>query len=195
MNVSYRLSNYPTFDSNPGPMDMASHQQQRTSALVTTSSTSPRCAPIRTPNFSTTPPSTPNRLFSASVARKFLTMPSLSWLPMCFCSSWTICCLSETDSEGACRISLSLASFLNTLESVSSDLAVGSRALVFAAAVYCGRFVSPAHSVPLPRHSILLHRYASNCNSGIRTRALAYVPSTPKRATGGLLAGPVAAAA
>ena len=63
-------------------------------------------------------------------------MPSLSALPMCFCSSWTICCLSATESEGACRISRSLASFWKTLWRAERDLAVGSRALVFAAAVY-----------------------------------------------------------
>jgi hypothetical protein len=70
---------------------------------------------MSTPNFSTTPTSTPNRLFSARVLRKFLTMPSLSALPMCFWSSWTICCLSETDSDGAWRIWTSLGSLLNTL--------------------------------------------------------------------------------
>jgi hypothetical protein len=110
---------------------------QRTAALVTTSSTSPRCAPIRTANLSTTPSRAPRRLLAARVSRKFLTMPSLSAPPRCFCSSWTICCLSETERVGAFRIWVSLASFWKTDESVSSDLAVGSRALVFAAAVNC----------------------------------------------------------
>jgi hypothetical protein len=109
---------------------------RRTAALVTTSSTSPRCAPISTPNFSTTPSSTPRRLFSARVVSRFLTMPSLSALPMCFWSSWTICCLSETERVGAWRMSLSLGSFLKTLWRVLSDLPVASRALVFEAAVY-----------------------------------------------------------
>lgn len=63
-------------------------------------------------------------------------MPSLSW-PMCFWSSWTICCLSETDRVGARRISASLASFLKTAASCSSDFAVLSRVLVLAEAVYC----------------------------------------------------------
>lgn len=109
---------------------------QRTVALVTVSSTSPRCAPMSTPNFSATPCSMPNRLFSARVVRRFLTMPSLSALPMCFWSSWTICCLSATVSEGAWRIWVSLASFWKTPCRAERDLAVGSRALVFAAAVY-----------------------------------------------------------
>ena len=123
---------------------------ERTAALVTTSSISPRCAPMSTANFSTTPSSTPNRLFSASVLRKFLTMPSLSAPPMCFWSSWMICCLSETERVGAWRISASLGSFLKTPASDSSDFAVGSRALVFAAAVYYHKLLAQLWFQPLP---------------------------------------------
>jgi hypothetical protein len=63
-------------------------------------------------------------------------MPSLSWPPMCFCSSAIICCLSETERVGAVRIVASLGSFLKTAERASIDLAVGSRVLVLTAAVY-----------------------------------------------------------
>lgn len=50
-----------------------------------------------------------------------------------------ICCLSEAEWVGAPRTEVSLESFLNTAPSDSSDLAVGSSALVLAAAVYCGK--------------------------------------------------------
>jgi hypothetical protein len=92
---------------------------------------------MSTPNFSTTPSSAPSLLFWASVERKFLTMPSLSWLPRCFWSSWTMFCLSETVRVGALRTSTSLGSFLKRAARDSSDFPVVSRTLVFAAAVYC----------------------------------------------------------
>jgi hypothetical protein len=92
---------------------------------------------MSTLNFSTTPSSAPSLLFWASVERKFLTMPSLSWFPRFFWSSATMFCLSETVRVGALRTSTSLGSFLKRAESDSSDFAVGSRTLVFAAAVYC----------------------------------------------------------
>jgi hypothetical protein len=46
-------------------------------------------------------------------------------------------CLSETVRVGALRTSTSLGSFLKRAARDSSDFPVGSRALVFAAAVYC----------------------------------------------------------
>jgi hypothetical protein len=122
---------------------------------------------MSSPNLDTTPGSTPSLLFSASVWRKFLTMPSLSCGPSCFWSSWTICCLSETDRVGACRTSASLGSFLKMAASESSDLAVGSRTLVFAAAVYCA-VVSPSHCTPNP-------------SSGVFPPPIEHPGSVPKR--------------
>ena len=70
--------------------------------------------------------------------------------------------LSDTERVGAWRISFSLGSFLKTAASVSSDFAVGSRALVFAAAVYYQENVSPAASHSFPKFPSLLHRQTSN---------------------------------
>ena len=121
----------------PGPTTNPDKSQKPTAALVTTSSTSPLAALIRTPNFSLTDSKTPNRLLSASVLRKFLTTSPLSAEPVCFCSSAMICLLSSADSVGAISTSFSFASLLNTLARFSIALAVGSSAAVFAAAVYC----------------------------------------------------------
>lgn len=88
-------------------------------------------------NFSVTGRRRPSLLFSARVSRKFLRTLSLSWAPMCFWSSATICCLSVTERVGAFRTEESLASFLKTAFRLSRALETGSRAEVLAAAVYC----------------------------------------------------------
>ena len=72
-------------------------------------------------------------------------------------SSCTICCLSETLRVGVARAGESLASFLNTAARVSSDFAVGSRLLVFAAAVYWGKSVSVARGCGIAELQLRSH--------------------------------------
>lgn len=103
---------------------------------MTVNSTSPLAAPIKIANFSTTPAKAPSLLLSAIVCRKFFTVPLLSFPPRCFSSSAMIWLLSEVLREGADRMEASFASFSKILDRASRDLAVGSRAEVFAAAVY-----------------------------------------------------------
>lgn len=93
--------------------------------------------------FSVMGSSRPSLLFSARVSRKFLTTPSLSWLPTSFCSSATICFLSPSVRVGAERTSESFGSFLKTLFRFSRALETGSRVEVLAAAVYCGGWGRP----------------------------------------------------
>lgn len=113
-------------------------REEFTAALVIVNSASPREAPIRTPNFSQTPSRMWRRLFSASVDRKFLTVPPLSAPPVCFSSSAVICDLSEVESVGAPRITVSLGSDLKICCSEAIALAVESSEEDFTAAVYCG---------------------------------------------------------
>ena len=111
-----------------------------TCADVTVSSTSPRYAPISTSNFSHTPCSTPRRLFSASVCRKFRTVsapgPVLDPAPVCLSSSATILDLSAGVRVGALRIAGSLVSRRKTLDRAARARAVGSSVWVLDAAVY-----------------------------------------------------------
>lgn len=85
-------------------------------------------------NFSTTPGMRPSRLFSARVARKFLTVSSL--LPICFSSSWTIAFLSSTVRVGDLRIATSLGSFSRRAPSLVRASAAVSMPEVLTAAVY-----------------------------------------------------------
>jgi hypothetical protein len=107
-----------------------------TVALVTTISISPWDADISTPNFSQTPLRIPKRLFSASMARKFLTVSLFAAAPDCFCNSATMALLSARVSVGASRMVASLGSLSKMVLRVPSALAVGSREDVFEAAVY-----------------------------------------------------------
>jgi len=77
-------------------------------------------------------------LFSASVARRFLTVLSDEGRPAAFSSSAMIWPLSAWVSVGACRIVASLASLATMLLSEATALAVGSRVEVLTAAVYWG---------------------------------------------------------
>ncbi len=88
------------------------------------------------PNFSQTPRRMPRRLFSARVARKFLTV-SLPPAPACFCSSATMADLSAALSVGAARMVPSLGSRSRIEPSVLSARAAWSRDDDLAAAVYC----------------------------------------------------------
>lgn len=99
-------------------------------------STSPRCALIKVSNFSTTPSSRPNLLFSARADKKFLRTSPLSEPPATRCNSTTICFLSLTDRVGALRTVVSLGSFLKTSPSVLSALETWSSEEVLAEAVY-----------------------------------------------------------
>ena len=87
-------------------------------------------------NFSETPLSMPRRLFSARVARKFLTV-SLAAPPICFCSSATMAPLSASVSVGVSRMTASLASLAYRALRALSARAVGSRDEDLTAAVYC----------------------------------------------------------
>jgi hypothetical protein len=87
-----------------------------------------------TPNFSQTPLRRPRRLFSASVARKFLTVSPPT--PACLASSATTAALSSVVRVGAARIRYSLGSFSTRALRVLRALAVGSSVDDLAAAVY-----------------------------------------------------------
>ena len=87
-------------------------------------------------NFSETPLSMPRRLFSARVARKFLTV-SLAAEPRVLDSSATMAFLSASLRVGVSRIAASLASLTYRSPSAFRALAVGSSVDVFTAAVYC----------------------------------------------------------
>lgn len=89
---------------------------------------------MRTPNLSQTPPRRLRRLFSARVARKFLTVSPE--VPALFCSSATIADLSPADSVGASRMVVSFGSLTIRLPRLERARAVGSRVDVLTAAVY-----------------------------------------------------------
>lgn len=108
---------------------------ERTVALVTINSTSPREALISSANFSQTPFRLLKRLYSARVDRKFLTV-SLEPEPRDFCNSPTIALLSASDRVGVLRMVASLGSLVTRSFRALRALAVGSREEDFAAAVY-----------------------------------------------------------
>lgn len=107
-----------------------------TCALVTTISTSPRAALMSSVNLLTTEGSRPRRLFSARVARKFLTLASPSTRAT-LRSSPTMALLSAAVSCGVLRMAASLGSFSRTVPTEARARAVGSREEVLTAAVYC----------------------------------------------------------
>lgn len=86
-------------------------------------------------NLLQTPGRRPRRLFSARVARKFLTVSPEA--PVFFCSSATMALLSAADRVGASRMVTSLGSFWIRLPRAARPLAVGSSEDVLTAAVYC----------------------------------------------------------
>lgn len=85
-------------------------------------------------NLAQTPGSRLRRLFSARVARKFLTVSTEA--PELLCSSATMALLSAGERVGVCRIETSLASFSSRLPRAARPLAVGSSDDVLTAAVY-----------------------------------------------------------
>jgi len=89
---------------------------------------------MSSPNLLQTPGSRPRRLFSARVARKFLTVSPAA--PALFCSSATMALLSAAVRVGASRMVTSLLSFCSSAPSFSMPLAVGSSVCVLTAAVY-----------------------------------------------------------
>ena len=106
-------------------------------ALVITTSTSPRAAPISVANLPHTPGSTPRRLFSARVSRKVRSVEAP--VPPAVierCSSTITCCLSAGESVGAVRMAGRRGSRSSVAERLSSARATASRVWVFAAAVY-----------------------------------------------------------
>lgn len=105
-------------------------------ALVTINSTSPRDALMISPNFSQTPGSIPRRLFSARVARKFLTVSLEPAAPRVFSSSAIMPLLSLSDRVGVVRMAASLVSLAKRSLRELRAFAAGSRAEDLAAAVY-----------------------------------------------------------
>jgi hypothetical protein len=73
-------------------------------------------------------------LFSARVARKFLTVSPVAPEPLA--SSATMALLSETVSVGIVRMETSFVSFCSRALRAATPLAVGSREAVLTAAVY-----------------------------------------------------------
>lgn len=88
------------------------------------------------PNLSQTPFRIPRRLFSARVARKFLTVSLEPAEPSCFCSSVTMALLSASLRVGVLRMLESLGSLVTRSFSEERALAVGSREDSLTAAVY-----------------------------------------------------------
>lgn len=88
------------------------------------------------PNFSETPGSIPRRLFSAKVARKFLTVSFELTAPRFFCSSEMMALLSLSESVGVFRIVASLGSLARRSPRALRAFAVGSRDEDLTAAVY-----------------------------------------------------------
>src|SRR4051812_35613911 len=84
-------------------------------------------------NLEQTPGRRPRRLFSARVAKKFLTV---SLEPAFFWSSATMALLSAGLRVGVSRMETSFESFWITLLRAAMPLAVGSREEVLTAAVY-----------------------------------------------------------
>jgi len=111
-------------------------RKRRTWADVTVISTSPREALISSLNFAQMPCSRPRRLFSARVARKFLTVSLLPAAPIAFCSSATTAFLSPSVRVGVLKTVASLASLEYSSPRALRAFAVGSRVEVFTAAVY-----------------------------------------------------------
>jgi hypothetical protein len=87
-------------------------------------------------NLSQTPFKMPNRLFSARVARKFLTVSLEPEAPSDFCSSATMDPLSPAERVGVLRMVNNFESLATRSLRALRAFAVGSRAEVFAAAVY-----------------------------------------------------------
>lgn len=88
------------------------------------------------PNFSQTPWSIPRRLFSARVARKFLTVSLELVGPAFFCNSATMALLSLSERVGVLRIETSFVSLAQRSLRALRALAVGSREEDLTAAVY-----------------------------------------------------------
>lgn len=78
----------------------------------------------------------PSRLFSARVARKFLTVSLAPAAPMLFWSSARMALLSAAVSVGVDRTEASLASLVYRSPRALRALAVGSRVEFLTAAVY-----------------------------------------------------------
>jgi hypothetical protein len=113
-----------------------------TAAEVILNSISPFEALINSANFSQTPSNKPSRLFSAKVARKFLTVPLLSAPPVCFSSSAMMADLSDSCRVGAAIRVCSFGSFFISVEREAMAREVLSKADCFTAAVYCKVVVS-----------------------------------------------------
>lgn len=132
-----RLSSSCQLPSASRPTSISSRVlSEHTCALTILNSNSPLPALISSPNFSAAPSNSPNRLFTASVERKFLTVPLLSAPPVCFSNSATISALSDCVRVGAPIRPCSLGSFLRTCRREAMARAVPSRVDCFAAAVY-----------------------------------------------------------
>lgn len=86
------------------------------------------------PNFSQTPGSIPKRLFSARVARKFLTVSLVA--PTFFSSSAIMPLLSPSDRVGVFSMAASLVSLARRLLRELRAFAAGSREEDLTAAVY-----------------------------------------------------------